>query len=256
MTSAWFTSMPKRLFGSFTLALLSMCCLTCWSQTITGSITGKIPDPSGAVVQNATVSAKNVDTGVVVPTVTNKDGIYSIRFLQIGRIGKWRYQNGLQSQGLSSVQSEPDSTTRWTGSVMRSVTETTQVQGSLPPLLDTEDATTSTTFDANTIENITNKGRNFSLFTALIPGAVDTSPQQLSGNFATERDTAQVSEIGVNGNRAQGNSYVLDGVEINETIGNLIGYNPNLDALGEVEGGFGQSFRASTATRMEARCWP
>lgn len=227
---------PRRLLECLIVALFLVCGAVSMAQTITGNIIGTVKDPSGAVVPSAVVSAKNVETGVVVSTKTNKEGIYAIRFLQVGTYNVTVTAPGFQTQVFPPFRIEQDSTAKVDAQMLvGSVSETTEVQGSLPPLLNTEDAATSTTFDANTIENITNKGRNFSLFTALIPGAVDTSPQQLSGSFATERDTAQVSEIGVNGNRAQENNYVLDGVEINETIGNLIGYNPNLDALGEVK---------------------
>ena len=111
-----------------------------------------------------------------------------------------------------------------------------QVKGDLEPLLDTEDAMTTTTLDSTAIENITNNGRNFSLFTALIPGAVDTYAAAACPGSLPRSGTRNADfEIGANGNRAQGNDYVLDGVEINETITNLIGYNPNLDALSEVK---------------------
>ena len=54
------------------------------AQTITGSVNGTVTDPTGAVIPNAKVTATNVDTGIETPTTTNSDGIYNIRFLQIG----------------------------------------------------------------------------------------------------------------------------------------------------------------------------
>lgn len=207
-----------------------------WSQSITGTINGTVTDPTGAVVPKAAVTATNVDTGVAVSTVTNADGAYSIRFLQIGKYQVRVEKEGFGTQVFPTFTLEQGSTARVDFKLIVGNTSTVvNVQGALAPLLNTEDATTSTTLDSVAIENITNKGRNFSLFTALIPGAVNTAPESLAGNFATERDTSQVDEVGVNANRAQGNNYILDGVEINETISNLIGYNPNLDALGEVK---------------------
>ncbi|HZY62077.1 MAG TPA: carboxypeptidase-like regulatory domain-containing protein, partial [Edaphobacter sp.] len=67
-----------------TLALLAVCCVVGRAQTITGSVNGTVTDPSGAVIPNAKVTATNVATGVTTPTTTNNDGIYNIRFLQIG----------------------------------------------------------------------------------------------------------------------------------------------------------------------------
>ena len=53
----------------------------------------------------------------------------------------------------------------------------------------------------------------------------------MSGSSAIERDTGQNGTTSVNGNRNQTNNYLLDGVEINETINNVIGYNPSPDAI-------------------------
>ena len=39
----------------------------------------------------------------------------------------------------------------------------------------------------------------------------------------------------VNGNREQTNNFILDGVDINQSVDNQIGYQPNVDALEEVK---------------------
>jgi Carboxypeptidase regulatory-like domain/TonB dependent receptor-like, beta-barrel len=232
----------RHLCGPFKLlrvVSIALCCaagLTAAGQGITGAINGTVTDPSGAVVVGAKVTAINVETGVSVSTVTNSAGMYNIGFLQIGKYQVRAEKPGFETQVFPAFTLEQGSIVKVDCKLAVGTTSTVvQVQGALEPLLDTEDAMTTTTLDSTAIENITNNGRNFSLFTALVPGAVDTFPQQLSGNFAVERDGNQTSEIGVNGNRAQGNNYVLDGVEINETVTNLIGYNPNLDALSEVK---------------------
>ena len=54
------------------------------AQTITATVRGTVTDPAGAVVAGASVTARNVDTGVKTSTVTNQDGAYNIQFLPIG----------------------------------------------------------------------------------------------------------------------------------------------------------------------------
>ena len=66
------------------------------AQTITGSVNGTVTDPSGSVIPNAKVTATNVDTGVATFSTTNNDGIYNIRFLQIGN-----YKVTVESPGFS-----------------------------------------------------------------------------------------------------------------------------------------------------------
>ena len=45
-----------------------------WAQTVTGSVTGEITDPSGGVLPQAIVVAENVDTGV--KTTTTEHHLY------------------------------------------------------------------------------------------------------------------------------------------------------------------------------------
>lgn len=227
---------PSRLLQPILLVFLIALPVGILGQTITGSINGTVVDPAGAVVVGARVTATNVDTAVSVSTVTNQAGMYSIGFLPIGPYQVRVEKSGFATQVYPPFMLEQGSIVKVDCKLAVGQTSTVvQVNGTLDALLDTEDAMTTTTLDSTAIENITNNGRNFSMFTELVPGAVNTYPQNLSGQFATERDANQTDEIGVNGNRAQGNDYVLDGVEINETVSNLIGYNPNLDALGEVK---------------------
>ena len=72
------------------------------AQTVTGSITGEVTDPSGAVIPNAKVTAQNVDTGVKTQVSTNDAGVYSIRFLPIGH-----YQVVVDAEGFSSQTVPP-----------------------------------------------------------------------------------------------------------------------------------------------------
>jgi hypothetical protein len=75
-----------------------------------------------------------------------------------------------------------------------------------------------------------------SLRSRSLPGAINTQPQQMSSVNAIERDTNQGGQVSVNGNRGQANNYRLDGIEINETINNTIGYNPAPEAIGNLRG--------------------
>src|SRR4029077_12539226 len=54
------------------------------AQQITGSIRGTVADPSGAVVQGASVSAKQTETGLTRSTTTGRDGAYVLLELPVG----------------------------------------------------------------------------------------------------------------------------------------------------------------------------
>src|SRR5215471_3017467 len=72
------------------------------AQTVTGSITGQVTDPSGAVVSGAVVSAENVATSVKTTATTNSAGLYTIRFLPIGS-----YSLTVDFKGFASAKVAP-----------------------------------------------------------------------------------------------------------------------------------------------------
>ncbi len=56
-----------------------------WSQTVTGTVQGTVTDTTAAPVPGATVTIRNVETGLVREVVTNERGFYNAPFLPIGR---------------------------------------------------------------------------------------------------------------------------------------------------------------------------
>src|SRR5260370_358835 len=65
------------------LTLLTVICSMATAQD-RGAIRGTITDQSGAAVPEATVSVKNVNTGLTQTTKTSADGVYTIPYLQVG----------------------------------------------------------------------------------------------------------------------------------------------------------------------------
>src|SRR5258708_2770192 len=65
-------------------ALLLLCPSPGKAQTFRGTILGTVTDLSGAAVSGASVTARNVDTGLERTTQTSDDGSYSIPELPLG----------------------------------------------------------------------------------------------------------------------------------------------------------------------------
>src|SRR5450631_2611715 len=82
----------KRL-TIFLMALLAS--LNVAGQQITGSIRGTVLDHSGAIVQSATVTAKQTETGLTRAVVTDRQGEYVLVELPIGH-----YQVEVQAKGF------------------------------------------------------------------------------------------------------------------------------------------------------------
>src|SRR5216684_6492456 len=70
----------------YTLAyILFALTLPLHAQTTNGSIQGTVTDPSGAAIGGASVTGRNMDTGLTITTVTTDAGLYSLANLPPGR---------------------------------------------------------------------------------------------------------------------------------------------------------------------------
>jgi hypothetical protein len=203
------------------------------AQTVTGSITGAVTDATGAVIPNATVTAVNIATGVKSTTPTNGQGVYTLRFLPIGTYTVEIDAKGFTPQKFASFALEIDQTVKLNAALGIGAQENVSVSSENAAILNTTDATLGSVFTANTIANLPLNGLDFSALTLYLPGAVNTAGT--SGTTSIERSTYYTDTPNVNGNRAQSNNYTLDGIDINESFNNLIGYSPAPESLGEVK---------------------
>jgi hypothetical protein len=70
----------RRLFMcAFSVAFLAL------AQTDRGTITGTVSDPAGAVVANAAVQIRNVETGAIYPAGASATGNYTLAQLPAGQ---------------------------------------------------------------------------------------------------------------------------------------------------------------------------
>jgi hypothetical protein len=223
------------------LVALIVCALAFTSshaQTITGDVNGTVTDPAGAVVVGANVTVTNVDTGVKVASVTNGAGVYSVRFLNIGSYVVTIEKQGFETGTVGPFGLESGQIAKIDAKLIAGSTATTvQVQGNYQPLLNTQNGTVDAVIDPNTIENMPLSGNNFSTLTLFLPGAVITNPTSIDTPGAGDsinRSTNSNDLASINGGRLQQNDYLLDGIEVDETVNNTNGYNPYPDALGEI----------------------
>src|ERR1700723_12589 len=226
------TNLFRYLLAGWLIALFWLSSAS--GQTVTGSIAGVVTDPSGAVVLGAKVVCENSATGVKTAVQTNSAGVYTLRFLPIGTYTVTIVAKGFATQKVQAFSLEINQTAEVNATLTISGSTTVEVTETIHPILDTSDATLGNTLSTNEIANIPLNGRNFSSLTLFQPGAVDTDPTGMSGQNAVERNTYNNGNVSVNGNRAQGNNYTLEGADNNEPQNNLIAYNPAPDAIAEV----------------------
>jgi hypothetical protein len=199
------------------------------AQEVTAVITGTVVDPTGAGVANASVSATDLERGVLWTTRTDQTGVYTLPRIPIGR-----YNLKVEAQGFQASVYPPfalvlNQTARIDVTLkVGLVSEAVEVTGAAP-ILQTDTTEVSTHIDHVVTENVPLLTRNYSELALLSPGAVSTNP----GAFISGQNTFQVGRPYINGNREQTDNYILDGIENNQHDNNEVAYSPNPDAIQE-----------------------
>jgi hypothetical protein len=222
---------PGRILTACVLALGLALSFTpvAFAQTVTATLTGNVSDQSGALVPNVKVLATNQGTKIEYSAQSNDSGLYTIPFLPIGGYVITVEASGFKRLVTNPIKLEVNQIARVDLKLeLGEVTQVVDVQG-VAPILQTESTTVGQLISGTTTVNLPLNGRNFQQLTLLVPGAVTPNP----GSFTSPSRAFGGGRPYVNGNREQGNNFTLDGVDINETVDNLVGYNPNVDSIAE-----------------------
>lgn len=217
------------------LVLLAAFISSMCAQSITGSISGAVKDPTGAVVSGATVSVLNTDTGVTVRTLkTDGSGNYSAQLLPIGH-----YQVTVEATGFSkSVRKGialnvndklTENLTLQIGSTQENVT----VEAN-PMQVELHSATATGVVDGTQIRELSLNTRNYEQLVTLVPGVSSsaTSSQIYPGAFAPLG--TNVVTFSINGARTSQNNWTIDGADNVDRGSNLTLLSfPSVDAIDE-----------------------
>ncbi len=223
--------MKKRGSVFFAIALLSLASVA-MAQTTTGAITGTVTDTSGGIIPNVKITALNTATNIANTTRSNDAGVYNFPFLPIGDYSITAELQGFKKAVLGPFRLEVNQIARVDPRLeVGALTESVEVQG-IAPVLQTESTQTGEVLSSTKLTEIPLNGRNFANLSLLVPGTVSTNPQAMS---TSGRFQNQGSRPYVNGNREQTNNFLLDGIDVNDSMDNRIGYQPNVDALDEVK---------------------
>lgn len=200
------------------------------AQVDTGSITGTVTDPSGAVVAGAKVVLTNEGTAAALSTTTGSDGGYKFSPVRIGNYKIEVSAANFKTVVESHVTVNVDANILVNVSLQPgTVSETVEVT-SAAPVLQAEDASVGQVVDQRNVNNLPLNGRNFT-FLAQLAAGVNTPQADTRGNAAS-------GAFAANGNRPAQNNYLLDGIDNNsDTVDFLNGTNyvvlPPLDAVQE-----------------------
>src|SRR5215469_12020670 len=203
-------------------------------------LNGTVQDTGNRIIVGASVTARNLATNQIYPTVTNTSGYYVVPNLPPGQ-----YEVSVQAAGFAkSVQTGFTLTVGQTATLdftlkVASVGESVTVTTEVPPI-ETSRSEISQVIDAAQIQELPTNGRRFVDFALLTPG-VATGRTSLQSTF-TEQETTRISFGGM---RDLSNAVTVDGADyINEATGSQRA-TPSQEAVNEfrvVNNSFGAEY--------------
>lgn len=192
------------------------------AQQATAFINGTVKDPSGAVVVGAKVTLRNSATNIARTTTTNKDGNYLFTLVLIGTYELTVEQTGFDKYVQSGITLEINQNARQDVTLKVGTTsQVVEVQGDVTQV----DTITATLGKVETTQRI------------LELPLVERDTLQLgllqAGVFAPDQDDGSGNPFSVSGQRSESMTFLIDGADNNDFLGNNIVVNPNPDAVDE-----------------------
>src|SRR5690348_5229184 len=189
---------------------------------VTSNLSGTVRDASGAVVTGATVTLTNVQTNISRTAHTGSDGNYSFTLVPVGnyrltveQTGFRKYvQDGITLQVNQQAKQDVALQVGSTGEVLEVTENVAQV--------DTVSATLGTVETEKRIQDLPLVER-------------DTFQLGLlqAGVFAPDPDDGSNNPFSVSGQRSESLTFLIDGVDNNDFLGNNAVVDPNPDAVQE-----------------------
>ena len=216
----------KKVTGLISAALLSLLLAgSAFGQGVgsSGEVKGTVTDPQSAVLQHATVTVENSQTGLKRTAQTDENGEYRITNLPPAT-----YRITVEGQGFAMATKEGLVVT-----VGETVTTDVQMQvsgakgvvniSSDPPAIDPERGGQANTIEQKLIRDLPINRRDYLTYTLLLPGVSDSTRLASDQDFRVKQ-TPQ-SGLSFYGSNGRGNNVTVDGGEVNDDAG---GVRPNL----------------------------
>jgi hypothetical protein len=228
---------------TFAVCLLSLFSSTTYSQVSTATLVGAVRDATGGSVPGATITAKNIATGLARSATTDAAGNYVITTLQAGHYAITAAFAGFKTASVSDfeLQVAQQATLNFSLEVGQITQEATVTADA--PMLNAVNAEVGQVVDTEAVEAMPLNGRSFWQLTQLTPGvAYIPGGQNVRPGGTSIR--ASIVNVNVNGQSPTWTGWSLDGANITEfQLGGTI-IQPNVDAL--------QEFRVESAN-MDAQ---
>jgi len=218
--------------------LLAVPALLCAATT--GSISGTVKDPSGAVIPGATVTATNTATNVQTKTVGDDKGFYAFPSLPVGHYNVKVEEEGFGSQARNNLVIDADSALEvdFTMQMAEKLEEVTVLENVTQ--VETSSSQMGQVVTGTQMTSVALNGRSFTDLLALQPGIVPMTTQ-LPDSIVMAGVTVAIAPSGVlnagnqsiSGQREDANGFMVNGADVKELMNGGTSIVPNLDSIAE-----------------------
>ncbi len=221
-----------------TLGLLLPACFAAisFAQSTGGRIVGKVTDPSGALIPDATVKITNDDTGVSSTAQTGKSGEYSFVEVRVGDYTVEYEAKGFKKDVQHGVTVTLNQVLTLNATLQLGSQQETVEVTSEAPLVDTTSTQLGAVVDDRTVTGLPLNSRDAYQFLQLQPGV----QSNLGGSGTMIYGSDRPGVVSVNGGRGRANNFSVNGGDGNDLFANLPAIQPSPDSI--------QEFRVITNT--------
>jgi hypothetical protein len=197
------------------------------AQNAAAQLSGRITDPTGAVIPSAGITVRNTDTGVSRNTTSNDAGFYAVPSLDPGNYDVVVQHQGFKPMRRAGVQLHVNQASELNFALaVGDVNDTITVKADAPLLESTEGALGAVVDNAKVL-NLPLNGRDPFDLVLLTPGTQAYSRGILPGN------NIPLSNFSTNGGPPLSNDILLDGVPDTTIVQNQFVIIPSVDATQE-----------------------
>ena len=197
-----------------------------------GDIKGTVTDPSGAVVNDASVTATDIARGIKHTVTTDANGQFRFAALPPTAYSLSVSKSGFQSEVAKNIVVTVGQTNTVNFPMKVSqVSEQVEVTAEAP-IVETERGGQSNVIDERAIADLPMNRRDYLTFTLLAPAVADSTRLSADQDFRVKQ-TPQ-SGLSFYGSNGRGNSVTVDGGEANDDAGG-VRLNVGSDAVQEFQ---------------------
>lgn len=196
-------------------------------QDFRGAVSGVVTDSSKAALPGVAVTVTNTGTNRAADTVTDGEGRYQVRYLNVGTYKVAAKLDGFKTAVRPTIEVQVGATV--TVDLMLEVgaiTETVQVVGEAPTL-NTTTGVTGQVITSKQIADLPLADGTAYMLSRMAPGITEASDL----HFSRPMDNANLGQVIANGVLG-GNDFTMDGAP-NIVSSRRIGYSPPSDAVAE-----------------------